>query len=106
MCAIIKQQVTYKYLDIIISYYDTTGISSNKLFASTFKEERQISLRNHFGRIIEDYKELQMNRKILNSNRFKMLLELEKSTISKKINSLYLRINLLVFRGKTLKNLK
>ena len=102
MCAIIKQQVTYQYLDMIISYYDSTGISSNKLYASTFKKEKQISLRNHFGSIIDDYTELQQNRKLLKTNRFKMLLELEKSTIAKKANSFMLRIFLRIFRGKSL----
>ncbi len=102
---IVKNNASYRYIDTIISYYDTNGISSNPKHGNLFKTERQKSLQQHFSFFVSDYSELKKYRNILQSNRFKILLELEKSKIAQKINSVILRVLLLVFRGKKLRDL-
>ena len=103
--AICKFNASYCHINIPISYYDGTGISSLKENNKLFSKELEISLNKHFPLFIKDYKEFKTSNDILQSNRFKMLLELEKSKISKKINSLVLRILLKLFRGKNIKEL-
>ncbi len=103
--SICKYNASYKYLDFTISNFDTKGISSKKEKRKLIIEERAESLNKYFPLFIEDTRDLIKANKILETHRFKMLIELENSVVSKKINSLILRISLILFRGKTLKKL-
>lgn len=105
LLSIFKFNTKYKKIDIIISRYDTTGISSIPENKRLFATERKHVLKKHFSQIIDDYIELQNKRIILSSNRFKMLNELENSIISKKINSFLLRIMLKIFTGKNVRDI-
>jgi len=53
--AICKREASYKHLDIIITNYDATGISSNTDNHVLMNAEREASLNNHFPEFIADY---------------------------------------------------
>jgi glycosyltransferase involved in cell wall biosynthesis len=53
--AICKMNVSYKHLNMFISYYDTTGISSNLENHALVLSERSISITKHFPTFIKDY---------------------------------------------------
>jgi len=103
--AICKFNKTYKHINIDVSVFDTNGISCDENNKKIIDMERLLVLENLFPNFISDYEQLAFRSKLLNSNRFKMLKELESSKLAQKLNSLFLRIILFVFRGKTLKKL-
>ncbi|MEH3113314.1 glycosyltransferase family 2 protein [Pedobacter terrae] len=53
--AICKREASYKHLDIIITNYDATGISSNTDNHLLMNSERETSLNIHFPEFIADY---------------------------------------------------
>ena len=101
ICAVCKYNVSYKYADVLVSDFDMSGVSNAPEHNKKKQAERQEVLLKHFPTFIDDYKDIS----VLKNNRFKALKELENSAISKKINSFLLRIQLLLFKGKRLKDL-
>lgn len=56
--AVCLKNISYKHLDIIVSYYDFEGISSRPDSVVKIKEERAIVMNKYFSLFIEDYNEL------------------------------------------------
>ncbi|MDP3312577.1 glycosyltransferase family 2 protein [Lutibacter sp.] len=104
-CAICKYNCTYEYLNFIISVMDTNGMSHDPKNQELIKKERTYCLEKHFPLYLEDYKKLFSDVPYFEINRFKMLKELENSFFSKKINSLFLKIQLRLLRNKSVKDL-
>lgn len=105
MLAICKFNKTYKHVNIVVTVFDTNGISCDEKNKKLIENERLLVLENLFPNFINDYKQLAFNSKLLNSNRFKMLKELESNKLAQKLNSLFLRVLSFVFTGKNLKRL-
>ena len=79
-----------------------SNIPDNKKF---ILQEREEVLKEHFPLFIDDFKKDNRSLNLLNTNRFKMLVELEKSKLAMKINSLFFRTLLRLFRNKNIKDL-
>lgn len=105
ICAICKFNKTYKYLNMTIANYDLNGISSKPDNKKLLRKERQDILEKYFPLFLKDIKKLNEQKKLLNLNRFKILLELENSKIAQKLNSFFLRVMLKLFRNKSIKDL-
>lgn len=105
ICAICIFNKSYKNLNITIANYDLNGISSNPDNKKLLRKERQEILEKYFPLFLEDIKKLNEQNKLLNLNRFKILLELENSKIAQKLNSFFLRVILKLFRNKSIKDL-
>ncbi len=58
ICAICKQNVSYKHLPLVVTIYDTTGISSNIANHPLMHQERQQTLNKYFPAFIEEYNNL------------------------------------------------
>ncbi|RLD27575.1 MAG: glycosyltransferase [Bacteroidetes bacterium] len=99
--AITFHSCSYKTVHQILTTYYLDGMSATAEGTFKRREEREKVLKNEFSLFVKDYERLQL----LESNRFKILVELENSKIAKKINSLWLRILLKIFRNKNLKDL-
>jgi len=57
--AIFKHNATYEHMDVIVSNFDTYGISSNAKHRALLLEEKEQSLRDHFPGFYNDYELLQ-----------------------------------------------
>ncbi len=106
--AIFKNHCSYVKISKTISTYYLDGISS---LVDNLGEREQV-LKEFFSEYIKDYEELLKNRnelddnkKILKTNRIKMLLEIEKSIIGKKLVSILFRAYLIMFSKKKLKDI-
>jgi hypothetical protein len=105
--ALFKYDCTYLKVDGIISVFYLDGIS----FLEDNSKERNQVLNEYFEPFIDDYaelvrnrKELSQNRAILQSNRFKMLMEIEKTKVGKKMVSFFFRIFIILFSKKKMKD--
>ncbi len=106
MCAILKYSATAEHIDIIVSDFDLNGISNSILNRKDMNKERKIVMETHFPLLMELIENFDKKEKLLATNRFKILEELEKSKSAQKINSLIFRLLLRFFRSKSLKDLK
>ena len=88
---ICKMNVPYKHLDLIISIYDFTGISSNPKYEKLHEEERLMSIKKYFPLFAEDYKVLVK----LNSKRVKQVFHIENFPIAWKIVKGFLNLVML-----------
>ncbi|PQB03879.1 glycosyltransferase family 2 protein [Aureitalea marina] len=102
MHAIGLHRASYKRLPLVLSYYYLDGISATGPGSNMRKAERRRVIREEFAYFYQDYRKL----KLMGSNRFKMLTELENSKFARKFNSFMLRLGLFIFRGKRLKDLE
>lgn len=91
--AICKKNVSYFHVENVISIFKTDGLSNNPVHLSLIEDERNSVLKEYFPLFINDYKDVFL----LNNNRFKILKELEKNSVLKKINSVWLRSLLFLF---------
>ncbi|WP_289023311.1 glycosyltransferase family 2 protein [uncultured Salegentibacter sp.] len=92
-----------KYVDRNIAFYDMTGISNNNELRNSEREKVLEELIP--DPILKDYSNLMEMNSFRFQNRFKMLLELEKSPFARKINSVLFRILLKVTLGKKIKDI-
>lgn len=106
--AIFKHHCSYVKISETISTYYLDGISSIK----DCSEERNQVLQEYFPEYFRDYEELlkirnelDINKKLLKTNRVKMLLEIEKTIIGKKLISIFFRSYLIMFSKKKLKDI-
>ena len=106
--ALMNLGATYKHVDAVFSNYYLDGISSKE----DFSIERREVLESIFGGYISDYDELFKNRDELvvlrnyqNTNRYRMLVEIEKSKMGKKMVSIFFRVYLLLFSKKKLNDI-
>jgi len=90
ICAICKYEVSYCYLDKVISNYDMSGISSSEENKSLIEQEKNSVYETHFKWFYEDYLALKSFKRTFLNKRSKALLELEKYKITKSINSISL----------------
>ncbi|WP_299522912.1 glycosyltransferase family 2 protein [Winogradskyella sp.] len=102
ICAICKENVAYKYLDETISIFGLDGMSNHPSNKKVIEAERKQVLQKHFPAFIEDYSDINL----LETNRFKALRALENTAVGRKLNSIWLRLMLLVYKGKTPEQLK
>jgi glycosyltransferase involved in cell wall biosynthesis len=105
--ALFKYDCTYLKVDGVLSVFYLDGIS----FLEDNSDERNEVLNEYFEPFINDYEELVRNRNelshnraILQSNRFKMLMEIEKTKVGMKIVSLFFRIYVSLFSKKKIKD--
>ena len=101
----IASGATYKCVHEVLSTFYFGGISSTGEGTFIRKAEREVILKNEFPLYYQDYKNLQNQKKNLNSNRFKLLSEIEKSPVGRKIVSLFLRSYVILFSKEKLKNI-
>lgn len=99
--ALFKYKCSYTKIDETLSTFYLGGISSQ----IDSSEERNQVLKENFNEYILDYEELQKHRKLLKTNRFKMLSEIENTSRGRKIVSLFFRTYVVVFLKKELKNI-
>lgn len=103
--ALFRDNCSYNKINETFSTFYLDGLSSRE----DCSEERNEVLKEYFRGFILDYEELQINRnelkkikKIFENNRFKILFEIEKSTIGKKVVSAFFRAYMIfVFRKET-----
>jgi hypothetical protein len=86
-----------KYLDLDISNFDMSGISNTNIDLRNLERNKVLS---EFvpKPILSDINRLIKIKKRLNSGKFKILLELEKYLIVRKVNSIIFRILLFFFK--------
>lgn len=101
MKVLFLENCSYKKIDKILSTFYAGGISSNK----KNYEERFEVLKTRFPRYLDDYDEFFKNRDTVNSNRVKMLLEIEKTEFGKKMVSLLFRCYVFCFSKRKLKDI-
>lgn len=99
--ALFKHNCSYKKVNETLSTYYLGGISSQ---INNF-DERNGTIREHFDGFVEDYDEFMINRNLIDTNRFRMLQEIEKSIIGTKLVSVAFRIYIALFSKTKLKNL-
>ncbi|NGY37447.1 glycosyltransferase [Flavobacterium sp. XN-5] len=91
--ALFKYNCSYKKINATLSCFYLGGISSG--FENRI--ERDQVLNANFKSFVYDYEELIKKRNILNSNRFRMLIEIEKTIFGRKLVSLFFRSYIIVF---------
>jgi glycosyltransferase involved in cell wall biosynthesis len=99
--ALFKYQCSYLKVDEILSTFYLGGISSQ---TNLFGERNQV-LKEFFNGYVLDYQELYFNRKIVSANRFKMLQEIERTVVGKKLISLLFRVYIVLFSKRKLKDI-
>jgi glycosyltransferase involved in cell wall biosynthesis len=106
--AVFKYHCSYIKISETISTYYLDGISSQ---IDNYDERNQV-LEQYFFEYFSDYNELVENKKeltnarlYLKSNRVKMLTEIEKSIIGKKLVSVFFRIYIVLFSKKKLNDI-
>jgi glycosyltransferase involved in cell wall biosynthesis len=99
--ALFNYHCSYVKIDKTVSTFYLGGISSQ----IGFSEEREEVLIEYFGEYFFDYQELRKKNELLRTNRFKMLSEIENTTMGKKMVSLFFRIYIVLFSKKKLKNI-
>lgn len=99
--AIFKFDCSYLKIEDTLSTFYLDGISSTE----DYSEERNQVMKQYFDAFIFDYQDLIESRKFVNTNRFLMLKEIEKTTFGKKLVSLFFRTYILLFSKRKLKNI-
>ena len=79
--AICYRNVKYKYLNMVISDFDFTGISANPKFKDLERLERKNTLEKYFPSFVEDYEKVSL----LNSKRFQQIIHIQQSAFLWKI---------------------
>ncbi|MDI6034171.1 glycosyltransferase family 2 protein [Flavobacterium sp. LB2P84] len=101
--ALFVHNCSYININKTLSTYYLDGISA-QLIEGHLNERNQV-LKEYFSAFVLDYEEWQINRKLLEMNRFKMLREIEKSVFGKKMVSIFLRTFIVLFSKIRLKEL-
>ncbi|MFV8339781.1 glycosyltransferase family 2 protein [Flavobacterium sp. LB3P21] len=101
MLALFKFNCSYKKIEAKLTTFYLGGISSGGIN----QIERDKFLNEEFKYFIEDYDEMIQNQALLNSNRYKMLDEMESTTFGKKVASYFLRSYVVLFSRKKLKDI-
>lgn len=96
---------TYKNYNHILTKFEFGGISTTLEGVKTRIKERDKVLKENYPFFYNDYKLHKKNEDILKMNRFKMLVEIEKSKYGRKFISLVLRLYLFLFSSKKLNNI-
>ncbi|KAA3622554.1 MAG: glycosyltransferase [Flavobacterium sp.] len=100
VCAVCKYNVSYEYIDLIITNYDVDGISAKPEYRKVLLSEKQLILQRHFPLFLDDAEKYQNQNSLLAMNRFSMLQRIETNSVARKLASLCLRIIHLLFVSK------
>ena len=92
VCAICKYNVSYKHIDVVVTRFDTEGISSRPEHRQTLLDEKEASLRANFPLFYEDHEELQKSNILMESSKFRMLRRLEEHTFANKVITFWLKL--------------
>lgn len=87
--AIFKYQASYEHTDIIVSNFDTYGISSNPEHRKLVLKEKEMSLQDHFSGFYADYESLQILRKDKHSSLTEGLITISKNKYAFKIFTIF-----------------
>lgn len=104
ICAIVSG-VKYKSVHNVLTSFYFGGLSSTAEGTRIRIIERDLVLKNDFALYYKDYKLLKEQKRILETNRFKLLMEIENSRFGKKIISFILRSYVILFSKEKLKNI-
>ncbi|HEY1193475.1 glycosyltransferase family 2 protein [Flavobacterium sp.] len=99
--ALFKHNCTYLKVEETLSTFYLDGISSRE----DYSEERSLVMKEYFNGFILDYENLTENRGFVNSNRFKMLKEMETTWFGRKLVSLFFRVYIKIFSKKRLRDI-
>jgi glycosyltransferase involved in cell wall biosynthesis len=104
--ALFRDNCTYQKVNDTFSTFYLDGISSREVFT----EERALVLKEYFSGFILDYSEINVDRnelkryrEILESKRYKIFFEIEKSLIGRKLLTVFFRIWIFLYSSKTMK---
>jgi glycosyltransferase involved in cell wall biosynthesis len=97
--ALFKFNCSYLKIEDTLSTFYLDGIST----LEDNSNERELVMKQYFNRFITDYEMLIDSKKKLNTNRFKMLMEIEKTNFGKKFVSLFFRIIIIFFSKNKIK---
>lgn len=86
--SICKMNVPYKHIDLLMTIYDFTGISSTPKYEKLHEDERMKSINKFFPQFSEDYKVLSK----LNSKRVKQVFYIEKFPVAWKLTKAFFSI--------------
>jgi glycosyltransferase involved in cell wall biosynthesis len=96
---------SYRSVHEVLSVFYFDGVSSTAEGTFTRKREREVVLQEEFALYYKDYKLLQKQKGLLEMNRFKMLIEIEKTYLGRKTVSLFFRIYITLFIKKKIKDI-
>lgn len=99
--ALFNHHCSYIKVNETLSTFYLGGISSGM----DCIEEGNRVLKQYYSAYTIDYEELRASRKLLEMNRFKMLIEIEKSVFGKKMVSLFFTIYVVLFSKNKLKDI-
>ncbi|TXD81698.1 glycosyltransferase [Subsaximicrobium wynnwilliamsii] len=91
-CAICKYNCSYRYLDIIISNYDMTGVSSQKSSQIIFKKERRTTYVKYFPAFMNDYERFRYDHKFIKAHKLNKLKSISQSKILIKVHQFVLNL--------------
>lgn len=106
--ALFKYHCSYKKIDATLSIFHFDGISADVKNKEKMRNERRQVLEEYFDAYLQDYELFGIanyNSHLLQTNRFKMLREIEYTTFGKKGVSLFFRLYLILFSRKKLKDI-
>lgn len=106
--ALFKYHCSYKKINKTVSIFHFDGISADVKNKEKMRNERAEVLEEYFGAYLQDYELFGIanyNSHLLETNRFKMLREIEYTTFGKKGVSLFFRLYLILFSRKKLKDI-
>jgi len=86
--AICKENVSYKHLDLIITDYDATGISSDVKNHAEMHRERNFSLRKYFPAFVDDYQQISQ----IKEKRVQQFFIIKENPVLWKIQKLFMDI--------------
>ena len=99
--ALFKFDCSYLKIEDTLSTFYLDGIST--LEDNSY--ERELVLNQYFKRYLKDYEYLIENREFIDTNRFKMLKEIEKTLFGKKLVSLFFRMYISIFSKNKLREI-
>ena len=99
--ALFKFNCSYLKIEDTLSTFYLDGIST----LEDNSHEREFVLNQYFKRYLKDYEYLIENREFIDTNRFKMLKEIEKTLFGKKIVSLFFRVYISFFSKNKIKDI-
>jgi len=100
VCAICKYNVSFKHLNIFVANFVADGLSSDSKNRKLLLEEKDLILKNNFPLFINDHDRLLELDAFAQLNRFKMLKQLERYRITQKLNTIWLKMLLMLFNIK------
>ncbi|OBX23247.1 MULTISPECIES: glycosyltransferase [Bizionia] len=90
--AVCKHNVSYKHIDLLITVYDTDGISGNPEFRSILLSEKKQSLLDNFPAFYEDAKKALSDTDFFKSHEYKRYSEIKSNKLMGKLNDLWMTL--------------